>query len=115
MRERRQVDVGAVVAAPAVADDIAVEPDRAECRHSVELELDVTAAVALGQSEALPVPADAFGVITLVAVGVLVERLLDDEIVRQVQDAPAAVVKLDASRTGRRTRLRVAVSLASLR
>src|SRR5205809_914734 len=111
MRERRQVDVGAVVATPVVADDIAVEPDRGECRHSVELELDVTAAVAVGQSEALSVPADALRVIALVAVGVFVERLLDDEVVRQVEDSPAAVVIFDARRPGPRAGLGVAVSL----
>src|SRR5439155_6424283 len=81
----------------------------------VELELDVTPAVALGQREALAVPADALWMITLVAVGILIERLLDDEIVRQVEDAPAAIVILGPRWTGRRSGLRIAVSLAGLR
>src|SRR5205823_9738716 len=64
---------------------------------------------------ALSVPADALRVIALVAVGVLVERLLDDEVVRQVEDSPAAVVIFDARWPGRRAGLGVAVSLAGLR
>src|SRR5207244_6676207 len=65
MRQGRQVDIGAVVTAPVVAHDIAVEPDGGVGRHALELKLDIFAAVRRRESEALAVPADAFRMIAL--------------------------------------------------
>src|SRR3954447_9682642 len=72
--EGGQVDISAIVAAPVVADDIAVEPYGRGGRHPLELKLDIFAAVGFRQSEALAIPCNPLRAVPLGDVLALFER-----------------------------------------
>jgi hypothetical protein len=68
-------------------------------RDGAELQLDVPAAVALGQRDVAAVPGNATRAVALRHIGLGVEGLFDGPVMRQVEAAPGAVVELDRGRT----------------
>ena len=108
----RDVDGAAVVARPVAVDDDAVDPHRAVRGDRVELQLDVAAAVGLGQLQVAPVPADAARAVALRGVLVAVERAFDRPVVRQVEAAPGRVVEVGGRRAPGAVGLAVVVAHA---
>ena len=88
----RDVIAKARVAAGVTAQVVAVKPDLAVPVNAVEVHPERLAPVRQRQRERQAVPGGGGGQETMARVGLGAERALDNEIVRQMDGAPAAVV-----------------------
>lgn len=100
-RERRQIDIDAVIARPIVRGDAAIDPDRRVCGDAVEMELDRLAAIGRVEPQRAPVPADAARAIALRDVGGADEGLPRRPVVRQPHFRPVRIVIGDRRRAKR--------------
>ncbi|PAV92971.1 hypothetical protein WR25_26857 [Diploscapter pachys] len=110
-RERRDVEVEAVIARPIVRDRTAVHPDGCIGRDAVELQFQVTSLVGGIEAEGTAIPADPARAVALRRIGGLDERLEACPVVRQRDGAPLAVVIVHRRRAARVARLGAQIRL----
>ena len=101
----RQVDIGRGIARPVAIDQRAIEPDRGEGGHAVQLQFDMFAVVGPREQKRVAIPGDAALAITLIDISILIERLGTGEIVRQGDVGPCAVIIIHRGRAERIARL----------